>query len=79
MYENRRTVHEFRNSELLLNMANELEPVLRSCFPSHYHDIMSIGIRRNPGSAPIKLMKAKWEKLHASVEMEAHLSPNTVL
>ena len=78
VYENRRTVHEYGNSQLLINIANELEPALRSCFPSHYHDIIAIGILRNLGSAPIKLMKTKWEKLYASVEMEAHLSPNTV-
>ena len=76
--ENRRTVHEYGNSKLLLTIAKELESPLRSCFPSHYRDIMAIGMLRNLGPVPIKLMKAKWEKLHASTEMDAHLSPNTV-
>ena len=76
--ENRRTVHEYGNSRLLYTIAKELESPLRSCFPSHYRDIMAMGMLRNLGSVPIKLMKAKWEKLHASVEMDAHLSPNTV-
>ena len=51
---------------------------MRSFFPSNYHDIMAIGILRNLGSVPIKLMKTKWDKLYASVEMEAHLSANGV-
>ncbi len=76
--ENRRTVHEYGNSKLLLTIAKELESPLRSCFPSHYRDVMAIGMLRNLGPVPIKLMKAKWEKLHASTEMDAHLSPNTV-
>ena len=76
--ENRRTVHEYGNSRLLYTFAKELESPLRSCFPSHYRDIMAIGMLRNLGPVPIKLMKAKWEKLHASTEMDAHLSPNTV-
>ena len=76
--ENRRTVHEYGNSRLLLTIAKELEPPLRSCFPSHFHDILAMGMLRNLGPVPIRLMKTKWEKLHASEEMEAHLSPNTV-
>ena len=76
--ENSRTVHEYGNSRLLYTFAKELEPPLRSCFPSHYRDIMAMGMLRNLGPVPIKLMKAKWEKLHASTEMDAHLSPNTV-
>ena len=76
--ENRRTVHEYGNSRLLYTIAKELESPLRSCFPSHYRDIMAMGMLRNLGPVPIKLMKAKWEKLHASTEMDAHLSPNTV-
>ena len=76
--ENRRTVHEYGNSRLLLTIAKELEPPLRSYFPSHYRDIMAMGMLRNLGPVPIRLMKTKWEKLHASVEVEAHLSPNTV-
>ena len=73
-----RTVHEYGNSKLLLTIAKELESPLRSCFPSHYRDVMAFGMLKNLGPVPIKLMKAKWEKLHASTEMDAHLSPNTV-
>ena len=76
--ENRRTVHEYGNSKLLITIARELEAPLRSCFPTHFRDIMAMGMLRNLGSVPIKLMKTKWEKLYASMEMEAHLSPNTV-
>ena len=39
---------------------------------------MAMGMLRNLGSVPIKLMKAKWENLHASTEMDAYLSPNMV-
>ena len=73
-----RTVHEYGNSKHLLTIAKELESPLRSCFPSHYRDVMAFGMLKNLGPVPIKLMKAKWEKLHASTEMDAHLSPNTV-
>lgn len=76
--ENRRTVHEYGNSRLLLTIAKELESPLRSCFPSHFREIMAMGMLRNLGSVPIRLMKTKWEKLHASTEMDVHLSPNTV-
>ena len=76
--ENIRTVHEYGNSRLLMAIARELESPLRSCFPSHYRDIMAIGMLRNLGSVPIKLMKSRWDKLYASMEMDAHLSPNTV-
>ena len=76
--ENRRTVHEYGSSKLLLLIAKELESPLRSCFPSHYRDLMAMGMLRNLGTAPIKLMKTRWEKLYASKEIEAHLSANTV-
>ena len=33
VYENRETVHVYGNPKLLLNVAIELEPALRSCFP----------------------------------------------
>ena len=55
-----------------------LNPPLRSCFPSHFREIMAMGMLRNLGSVSIRLMKTKWEKLHASTEMDVHLSPNTV-
>lgn len=76
--ENRRTVHEYGNSRLLMIMVKDLESPLRKCFPSHYHDIIAMGILRNLGSTPIKIMKTRWEKLYASTEMEAHLSPDVV-
>lgn len=76
--ENRRTVHEYGNSRLLMIMAKDLEPSLKRCFPSHYREIIAIGILRNLGPTTIKIMKTRWEKLHASMEMDAHLYPNAV-
>ena len=67
--ENRRTVHEYGNSKLLLTIAKELEPPLRSSFPTHFKEIMVIRILRNLGSVQVKLMKTRWEKLHASKEI----------
>ena len=76
--ENRRTIYEYGNSKLLHLIVKEIEQALRKSFPDHYQEIMAISMIRNVAPTPIKLMKARWEKLFTSTEMDAHLSPNSV-
>ena len=52
--ENSRTVHEYGNSKLLLTIAKDLESPLRSCFPSHYRDIIAMGHAQEPWSSAHK-------------------------
>ena len=77
--ENRRTIYEYGNSKLLHLIVKEIEQALRKSFPDHYQEIMAISMVRNVAPTPIKLMKARWEKLYTSTEMDAHLSPNQFL
>lgn len=75
---NRRSIFEYGNSRLLHLLAREIEPLLRSCFPDHYSEIIAISMIRNIAQTPIRLMKSRWEKLYSSQEMDADLSPNAI-
>ena len=57
---NRRTIYEFRNSELLLSAASDLIPKLKRRFPDHWSEILAMYIIRAEDPRPIKLMKSAW-------------------
>ena len=59
-------------------MVKEIEQTLRKSFPDHYQETMAISMIRNVAPTTIKLMKARWEKLFTSTEMDTYLSPNPV-
>jgi len=73
-----RTIHEYGNSKLLTDIMREVTPSLRDCFPDEWRELEALAITRTIRSVPIKYVGDAWEKLHASTEAEAHLSPNTV-
>ncbi len=75
---NSRSIFEYGNSRLLCLLADDIEPLLRRCFPDHYGEIIAISMIRNIAPTPIRLMKSRWEKLYSSQEMDADLSPNAI-
>ncbi len=75
---NNRSIFEFGNSELLMTMAWDLVPELKRRFPDHWREIIAISVVRVMDSQPLKLIKSSWEKLHASGQIDASLSPSTL-
>ncbi|EQD75300.1 transposase (IS4), partial [mine drainage metagenome] len=75
---NRQSIHEFGNSELVLGILDGITPELKKCFPDHWKDIIAMSAVRSMDPVPIRLMKSRWEKMYASQQVDAHLSPNTV-
>ncbi len=75
---NNRSIFEFGSSELLMTMAWDLVPELKRLFPDHWKEIEGISVVRAMDNQPLKLIKSRWEKLHASRQIDASLSPNTL-
>lgn len=74
----RRTVFEYGNSQLLLSISRELISALESSFYDRWKEIFALSCVRVLGNVPLKLVKDRWEKLHLSTMMDAHLSQNTL-
>ena len=75
---NNRSIFEFGSSELLMTIAWDLVPELKRRFPDHWKEIVAISVVRVMDNQPLELMKSRWEKLHASRQIDASLSPNTL-
>ena len=75
---NNRSIFEFGSSELLMTMAWDLVPELKRRFPDHWKEIVAISLVRVMDNQPLKLIKSRWEKLYASWQIDASLSPNTL-
>ena len=75
---NNRSIFEFGSSELLMAIAWDLVPELKRRFPDHWKEIVAISVVRVMDNQPLELMKSRWEKLHASRQIDASLSPNTL-
>lgn len=75
---NRRSIYEFGNSEILLQVAEDIIPDLKRRFPDHWKEILAMSMVRVQDPRPIKYMKSAWEKLYASTQMDASLSENTI-
>ena len=63
---NNRSIFEFGNSELLMTMAWDLVPELKRHFPDHWKEIIAMSVVRVMDNQPLRLIKSRWEKLHAS-------------
>ena len=73
-----RTVHEYGNSRLVHSLSGDLLPALRRYFPDRWESIYALSVVRLLDPIPLKSVKERWEKLHMSTEIHAHLSPNAL-
>ena len=71
-----RTVFEYGNGQLLLELSKEILAPLKDSFPLEYQEILAMAYVKTLHPTPIKMIKTRWEKLHISKEFEASLSPN---
>ena len=74
----RRTVHEYGNSRLVHSLSDDLLPALRKHFPDRWESLYALSVVRLIDSVPLKSVKERWEKLHLSTQVQAHLSPGTL-
>jgi transposase len=74
----RRTVFEYGNSQLLLTVSRELIDALKESFYDRWEEIFALSCVRVIGNIPLRLVKDRWEKLHLSTIIDAHLSQNTL-
>lgn len=73
-----RSIYEYGSSSFLELMAQPLLAPLKQSFPRRYKEIIAMAMVKTIDPQPIKLIKSRWEKLHASTNIEASLSPNTL-
>jgi transposase len=73
-----RSIYEYGNAQLLINIADELIPPLKEAFGDVYKEIIATSIVRVIQPTPLRLIKTKWEKLSSSKEFTASLSPNSL-
>ncbi|MBI4182122.1 MAG: transposase, partial [Candidatus Aenigmarchaeota archaeon] len=73
-----RTIHEYGNALLLMNLAGGISGPLERSFYRRWKDILACAIVKAIEPLPLKLIKSRWEKLHLSEEFDASLSPNTL-
>ena len=74
----RRTVYEYGNSRLVHSLSDDLLPALRKHFPDRWESLYALSVVRLIDSVPLKSVKERWEKLHLSTQVQAHLSPGTL-
>ena len=72
-----RSVYEYGNSQLVYSLSSDLLPALRKHFPDKWESLYALSVVRLLDPVPLKSVKERWEKLHVSTTMQAHLSPNT--
>ncbi|MBI4210854.1 MAG: transposase [Candidatus Diapherotrites archaeon] len=73
-----RSVFEFGNSQLLLQMSEGIRKPLQEAFPSRWKELLACAIVKTIQPLPLRLIQCQWEKLAASNVIDAALSPNTV-
>lgn len=74
----RRTVYEYGNSRLVHSLSGDLLPALMKHFPDRWESLYALSVVRLIDSVPLKTVKERWEKLHLSTQIQAHLSPNSL-
>ena len=74
----RRTVFEYGNSQLILSISRDLLAALEKAFPDRWKEAFAMSCVRVLGNVPLKCVKDRWEKLHLSTIIDAHLSQNTL-
>ena len=65
-----RSIYEYRNAKLLIDIINEIIEPLKAAFPDDYGEIMAMGIVKILQPTPLKLIKSRWEELYAKLELE---------
>lgn len=73
-----RSVFEFGNSQLLLQMSEGIRKPLQEAFPSRWKELLACAIVKTIQPLPLRLIQCQWEKLAASNTIDAALSPNTL-
>ena len=74
----KRSMYEYGNSQLVYSLSSQLTEKLRKHFPETWESIYALSLIRLIGPVPLGSAKERWEKLHISTFMNAHLSPNTL-
>lgn len=74
----KRSVYEYGNSQLLVQMAESIKEPLAHAFPLRWKELLACAIVKTVQPLPLRLIKSMWEKLSASHSIEASLSPNTI-
>ena len=73
-----RSVYEYGNSALVYSLSGDMIARLQKYFPDRWPDLYALSVVRLMDPVPLKSVKDRWEKLHVSREIKAHLSPNTL-
>jgi len=63
-----RSIYEYGNAKLLIDIINEIIELLKAAFPDDYHEIMAMGIVKILQPTCLKLIKSRWEKIYLSKE-----------
>ncbi|MEK6816499.1 MAG: transposase, partial [Nanoarchaeota archaeon] len=74
----KRSVYEHGNSCILQQMSQEIHKPLEMSFPLRWKELLAAAIVKTIRPLPLRLIKGAWEKLSASQEITATLSPNTL-
>ncbi len=74
----KRSVHEYGNSRFLQQMSQDISGPLEAAFPLRWKELLATAIVKTIRPVPLRLVKSAWEKLDASQEFNASLSPNTL-
>lgn len=76
--EDSRTIHEYGNSKLLYDVAEEILKPLEESFVYRWKELLACAIVKTMQPLPLKLIKSRWEKMHLSQIVDASVSPNTL-
>ena len=63
-----RSIYEYGNAKLLIDIINEIIEPLKATFPDDYHEIMAMGIVKILQPTCLKLIKSRLEKIYLSKE-----------
>ena len=74
-----RTVFEYGNSELIKALSGNILNLLRKHFPDSWNDVFALAVTRLLNPVPLRSAKELWDKLYLSREMDAHISPNSII
>ena len=77
-HHSKRSIYEYGNSQLVYSLSHDLIERLRKHFPDAWESVYALSLIRFIDPVPLGSAKERWEKLHISTFMDAHLSPNTL-
>ena len=77
-FQSQRSVFEYGNSQLLLQLAESIKKTLANAFPLRWKELLACAMVKTVQPLPLRLIQSRWEKLAASHSIDASLSPNTV-